>query len=65
MKVTLRSQAFGPTDQTDFHPFRIDEIVKVPYAVTPAKSVPDSDPGAGVQKFLKRLGSRLRGNDEK
>jgi len=25
-------------------------LAKKPYAVTPAKPVPDSDPGAGVQK---------------
>ena len=37
--------------------FKLDGLVKSPLLVTPAK--------AGVQKRLKRLDSRLRGNDRK
>ncbi len=41
-----------PMDHSD-----IDAVVKSPLAVIPAEPVPDSDPGAGIHKFLKRLAS--------
>jgi hypothetical protein len=31
---------------------KFDELVKSPSGVIPAEPVPDSDPGAGIQKLL-------------
>jgi hypothetical protein len=45
---------------------KVDTLVKSPPFVTPAKLVPEGGRrGAGVQKSLKILDSRLRGNDRK